>query len=60
MTAEPYMRYEATKESLQARTRPEWFDDAKFGIFIHWRVYSVPAYAPVGDTDIAGLFEKGD
>ncbi|MDR2845282.1 MAG: alpha-L-fucosidase, partial [Puniceicoccales bacterium] len=22
---------------------PEWFKDAKFGIFIHWGVYSVPA-----------------
>ena len=26
---------------------PAWFTDAKFGIFIHWGVYSVPAYAPV-------------
>lgn len=26
---------------------PEWFADAKFGIFIHWGVYSVPAWAPV-------------
>jgi alpha-L-fucosidase len=24
---------------------PEWFMDAKFGIFIHWGVYAVPAYA---------------
>jgi len=23
---------------------PEWFSDAKFGIFIHWGVYSVPAF----------------
>jgi len=23
---------------------PEWYKDAKFGIFIHWGVYSVPAY----------------
>ncbi len=23
---------------------PDWFRDAKFGIFIHWGVYSVPAY----------------
>lgn len=23
---------------------PKWFEDAKFGIFIHWGVYSVPAY----------------
>lgn len=25
-------------------TIPEWFVDAKFGIFIHWGVYSVPAF----------------
>ena len=24
---------------------PQWFSDAKFGIFIHWGVYSVPAYS---------------
>src|SRR3546814_20675170 len=24
---------------------PDWFRDAKFGIFIHWGVYSVPAFA---------------
>jgi len=23
---------------------PEWFRDAKFGIYFHWGVYSVPAY----------------
>jgi len=34
--------------SLDARPVPQWFTDAKFGIFIHWGVYSVPAWAPVG------------
>ena len=24
-----------------------WFHQDKFGIFIHWGVYSVPAYAPI-------------
>jgi len=23
---------------------PKWFSDAKFGIFIHWGVYAVPAF----------------
>ena len=36
--------FDATWESLNARPTPEWFGDAKFGIFIHWGVYSVPAY----------------
>jgi len=37
--------YQADWSSLQAFQVPEWFRDAKFGIFIHWGVYSVPAYA---------------
>ena len=41
-------RYEPTWESLDQRKNPEWFADAKFGIFIHWGLYSVPAYAPRG------------
>ena len=31
-------------ESLQHFEVPEWYKDAKFGIFIHWGVYSVPAF----------------
>ncbi len=33
--------------SLNTRKMPEWFQQDKFGIFIHWGVYAVPAYAPV-------------
>jgi alpha-L-fucosidase len=39
--------YQPTWESVDHRPVPSWFSDAKFGIFIHWGVYSVPAYAPV-------------
>lgn len=39
--------YQPTWASLDSRPVPSWFTDAKFGIFIHWGVYSVPAYAPV-------------
>ncbi len=38
--------YEATWESLDTRPNPTWFTDAKFGIFIHWGVYAVPAWGP--------------
>ena len=38
-------RYQATWESLKKYNTPDWFRDAKFGIFIHWGVYSVPAYS---------------
>ncbi len=38
-------RYQATWESLKNYQTPDWFRDAKFGIFIHWGVYSVPAFS---------------
>lgn len=40
------MNYAATWDSIKNHTLPEWFDDYKFGIFIHWGIYSVPAFAP--------------
>ncbi|WP_430968794.1 alpha-L-fucosidase [Spongiimicrobium sp. 2-473A-2-J] len=36
--------YQNSWEALDARPIPTWFEDAKFGIFIHWGVYSVPAW----------------
>ena len=43
------MKYENNWASLNARPVPAWFADAKFGIFIHWGLYSVPAYTKKGD-----------
>ena len=48
--------YTADWESINSRPVPEWFSDVKFGIFIHWGVYSVPAWAPA-DADI-GVYAK--
>jgi len=31
-------------DSLKHYRVPEWYQDAKFGIFLHWGVYSVPAF----------------
>ena len=36
--------YQANWESLKQYTIPDWYRDAKLGIFIHWGVYSVPAF----------------
>ncbi len=36
--------YEPNWESLDQRPTPAWYLDAKFGIFIHWGLYSVPAW----------------
>lgn len=41
--------YEASWASLDQRPTPTWFSDAKFGVFIHWGVYSVPAWAVKGE-----------
>ena len=41
-------KIEPNWESIDARPIPEWFSDAKFGIFIHWGPYSVPAWTPKG------------
>ena len=37
-------RYKDDWESLVTHPIPKWYQDAKFGIFIHWGVYSVPAF----------------
>jgi alpha-L-fucosidase len=36
--------YSADWTSLATYTAPLWYHDAKFGIFLHWGVYSVPAF----------------
>ena len=36
--------FQPTWESLSAYEPPKWYQDAKFGIFIHWGIYSVPAF----------------
>ena len=39
-------KYQPTFESLEkVNPVPEWFKDAKFGIYFHWGVFSVPAYS---------------
>lgn len=37
-------KYEPNWDSIDSRPLPEWFDQAKFGIFIHWGVFSVPSF----------------
>jgi len=49
--------YVPTWQSLDSRPLPPWFAAAKFGIFIHWGVYSVPAWRPLGDERYASYAE---
>ncbi|XP_064601695.1 alpha-L-fucosidase-like [Liolophura sinensis] len=45
-------QYQPNWESLDSRPLPDWYDDAKIGIFIHWGVFSVPSvgYGPYGNV----------
>src|SRR5271154_3492005 len=48
--------YDASISSLDQHPLPQWFDDAKLGIFVHWGLYSVPGWAPLELVN----FEKPD
>lgn len=49
--------YKPSWESLDSRPMPTWFNQAKFGIFIHWGVYSVPAWRPLSSKKYASYAE---
>jgi alpha-L-fucosidase len=39
------MTFQPNLESLNAHKVPEWYEDAKFGVFIHWGLFAIPAFA---------------
>ena len=39
VSAKAKRRYDPNWDSLDSRPLPEWYDDAKFGIFIHWSAH---------------------
>ncbi len=47
-----------TWESLSAHRTPRWYEDGKFGIFIHWGPYSVPAFGSEWYSRL--MYEEGD
>ncbi|XP_022808791.1 uncharacterized protein LOC111345779 [Stylophora pistillata] len=38
------VKFSPSWKSLDRRKIPSWYDDAKFGIFVHWGLYSVPSF----------------
>ena len=54
-TANSQTTYQPNWDSVDRRETPQWFQDAKFGIFIHWGLFSVPAWGPVKD---AAVYDK--
>lgn len=53
------MAFAPTMESVRTHEVPDWYMNAKLGIFVHWGLYSVPAWAPHGG-DIGEVFQSGD
>ncbi|TFH28780.1 MAG: alpha-L-fucosidase [Promethearchaeota archaeon] len=51
-------KYESNLASIKRHKVPGWFQDAKLGIFIHWGLYSVPAYAHVDDRIISEIAQQ--
>lgn len=49
--------YQPEWSSLDSRDMPEWYNDAKFGIFIHWGVFSVPAWRKI-DNSLFGSYAE--
>src|SRR6266436_6219017 len=47
VVAQAPSKYEPTIESLNRHPLPQWYADAKLGIFVHWGLYSVPGWAPL-------------
>lgn len=43
--------YKPTYESIYSHESPNWYNNAKFGIFIHWGVYSVPGWGNQGKNE---------
>lgn len=50
-------KYESNWTSIDSRPVPTWFEDAKFGIFIHWGLFSVPAWGPTAKDNV-GIYER--
>ena len=61
LPANPAGPVQPTWDSIRANYKdPDWFRDAKFGIMMHWGIYSVPAQrglvlSNTRDIDTAGL-----
>ena len=53
------LHYEPTLESIRQHPLPDWYQDAKLGIFVHWGLYSVPAWAASRKSPYQTILESG-
>jgi alpha-L-fucosidase len=52
--------YQPSWNSLRTHITPQWFRDAKFGIYTHWGVYSVPACGPNATWYPYNMYREGN
>jgi alpha-L-fucosidase len=52
------MQFEPTRESIDKHEVPQWYHDAKFGIFIHWTPSCIPAFAPRDKGSIIDIIKN--
>lgn len=50
--------FEPSGRSLSEHAQPAWLREAKLGIFVHWGLYSVPAYAPTSGSHMRGHYAE--
>ena len=58
MAPEP-QHYEPTLESVRRHPLPDWYQNAKLGIFVHWGLYSVPGWAASRKDPYSIIAERG-
>jgi alpha-L-fucosidase len=51
--------YQPTRDSVATHPIPDWYHNAKLGIFIHWGLYSVPAFAP-NSGELSEILASGE
>ena len=51
--------YQPTWDSLRQHPTPQWFKDAKFGIYTHWGIYCVPAKGPNATWYPYNMYREG-
>ena len=59
-------KYTPDWNSIDSRPLPAWYDDVKFGIFMHWGVFSVPSFKSewfwdmwkTGNADVVAFMKK--
>jgi len=52
------VRYTPDWKSLDSRPLPQWYDDAKVGVFFHWGVFAAPSFGGYSvDTESSFLWQ---